>query len=115
LTTTCLLELARIERHLGQRGACDEVDLDRGWQEAAEQAVELHHHLVDVGHLGDQGLPAPEHEQLSSQLAGAALGVTDQLQIRALDLAERALRELLGAHANDRQQIVEVVRHATRE
>ena len=111
-----LLELPRVDLHLAQVPGERRGEPHVGPQEPREQLLGTRQYFVDVEHLRLEHLLAAEREQLPRQRARSLGGLADLLDVFPLRLAGGAVLEQQLAVAQDhRQEIIEIVRHASRQ
>ena len=109
------LELAEVGLHeAGYLRHLDD-DANAGTGDGVQHVGDRFELRADVEHLRLEGLPPGEGEQLAGQLGGTVDGVGDGVQVAGATLLGqvRTAQEVDGG-ADDGQQVVEVVRHASR-
>ena len=91
-------------------------ELDVLPEQPSQKWLDRGDHRAQIDDLGRENLLSAEGEQLPSQLRGALGALLDQLDVPAVRIMGRQVEEEeLAAAGDDRQQVVEVMRHTSRE
>ena len=110
-----LLELARVHDHGPDRGRT-QVDLDVRADEATQDLAERDHGVVRVEHDRLHHAAPAQREQLVDEGARLLAGAAHGLEITAGRVLRREpVQHQLAVAEDHREQVVEVVRDATRE
>ena len=99
-------------------GSCriDEFQLDMSRNEAIEHFCGFRYHVIQVNRLQLQDLPAAESEKLSGKTAGASNGTVNFRRVFVSRIINPETRtKQVVARMDDHQQVVKVVRYATRQ
>ena len=111
-----LLELPRVGPDPAEHGFRRRDEVDVLADQPPEQRLHPSHHDVHVEHPRLEDLLPAKRQELLGERGGAARGLGDQVDVPAGRLRELWPRALdLGAAADHREQVVEVVRHPARE
>ncbi len=107
------LELAEVGLDIAGLAGDPRVDADARPDDAAQHVGHGLHALAHVEDFRLEGLPAREGEQLPGQLGGAVHRVRNSIDVAlAAPVGEVGAAQQVGGRLDDRQQVVEVVRHA---
>ncbi len=109
-------ELPRIYFRVPQAGSEHGLGLDRLTQGSAQKTVRSGNQLIDVQHSWIENLSTREREQPIGQFGAAAASVKRRFDplLAPIRLVQRPVQQLQVAR-DDRQQIVEVMRHPAGE
>ena len=110
------LELRDVRHRETFRVANFKSDLNSSADQRADQLRDSFDLQADIEHLRSQRLPPRERQQLSGQFGCAINGVGNRIDVAAAAiLGQFAAAKEIGGRADDRQQVVEIVRHAAGE
>ncbi|MCY1523809.1 hypothetical protein D9M68_587160 [compost metagenome] len=111
-----VLELPAVDQHTGPAGLQIEFDADVLAQRVGDQVLQTGEHLVDIEHFGAQRLPASEGQQARREHC-AALRSSECTVDDAAHVGRQVVARLqqLQVAEDRREQVVEIVRDATRE
>ena len=107
------LELAPVRTDVARRVRGLRHDANARAHHGVDHVGHAAKRIANVEHLGIEGLPPGEGEQLAGELGGSVDRVGDRLHVACAALVRqvRALQEV-GGRLKDREQVVEVVRDA---
>src|SRR5581483_6329965 len=110
-----LLELARIDANERRVRRQPRLDLNVAEHETAHELLDAAQHVVGIDDARLERLPAAEREELPGELRRTRRRAANLLDLPLALLHARIEQNQLGVAADDREQIVEVVRDAARE
>src|SRR5439155_15948334 len=111
-----LLDLSGIRPDAPEALVAADRELDVLPEQPSQKWLDRADHRAQIDDLGLENLLAAEGEQLPRQLRGALGALLDQLDVPAVRImGSQVEEEELAASGDDRQQVVEVMRHTSRE